>query len=204
METSTCCSPPSLPRLQLRRILERTQVGIRQVFMEPTRVRCPVRCGRLSCERGRSRPRRGGPGRLKPPSPSFPFLSPQTTTAPTASPLTRWPACIATWTSCTSSGVTARSQPPFPSLRWSSGRPTSPSPSTGCPRSVGWCTTGERGLRPGWAEGFLRGVSAARGGGCGGGGGPAGNCEPSHCWGAPSSLPSPVQAAAELVGSPGI
>lgn len=86
---------------------------------------------------------------VKPPPLLWLLVSPQTTTAPTASRPTRWPGCTAIWTLYTNSGVRAESLPPFPSRPWSSGRPTRPSPSTGCLRSVGLCMTGERGSRRG-------------------------------------------------------
>lgn len=68
---------------------------------------------------------------------------PQMMSAPTASPPTRWPACTATWTWCTSAGDTAGSQRPSRSPPWSPGRLSTPSASTGCPPSVASSMRGE-------------------------------------------------------------
>lgn len=73
------------------------------------------------------------------------FLSLQMMSALTASPLTKWPGCIAIWTSYTSNGVKAESPPPFPSHPWLLGKPKSPSLSTGCLLLVELYMTGERG-----------------------------------------------------------
>lgn len=82
------------------------------------------------------------------PAPIPASLLPQMMTAPTASPPTRWPACIATWTWCTSAGDTARSQRPSRSPPWSPGRHRTRSASTGCLPSAGSSTRGEGGPEP--------------------------------------------------------
>lgn len=91
-----------------------------------------------------------------------PFLFPQMMTALTASPLTKWPACIAIWTLCINNGVKAESPPPFLSHPWSLGSPTRPSLSTGCLRLVESCMTGERSL-PWLSCGFSSALGEVRG-----------------------------------------
>lgn len=75
----------------------------------------------------------------------------------TVSHLTKWPGCIAIWTSYTSNGVKAESPPPFPSHPWLLGKPKSPSPSTGCLLLVELCMTGESGGTPLSLKHFKRG-----------------------------------------------
>lgn len=108
-------------------------------------------------------------------------------TVPTASPLTRWPGCIAIWTSCISSGVKARSPHPFPSHPWSSGRTARPLPSTGFLQLVGLCMTGERGACHGLLCGLCD-ISYVQGEGCNVRGDPGGSVNMrTTAWGTPPS-----------------